>query len=136
MNSTLRLTLMAAALLLAAETPAVWAGAYDIRENTPQVQQAISGRQNRFSALKQLKAQGAIGENNRGYVEAFGGGEAAMVAQAENQDRGVLYRAIVDQNGLGPQGMTQVEMVFAEVQRDKASSGEKIQLPSGTWSQK
>lgn len=118
--------------LLAAGISTAEAGAYDIRENTPEVQSAISGRQSRFSALKQLKAQGAIGENNRGYVDALDSAGSA-IAQAENSDRRVLYRAIVDQNNLGAEGMDKVEMVFAEVQRDKASAGEKIQDPSGKW---
>ncbi len=118
--------------LLATGISTAEAGAYDIRENTPEVQSAISGRQSRFSALKQLKAQGAIGENNRGYVDALDSAGSA-IAQAENSDRRVLYRAIVDQNNLGAEGMDKVEMVFAEVQRDKASAGEKIQDPSGKW---
>lgn len=118
--------------LLAAGISTAEAGAYDIRENTPEVQSAISGRQSRFSALKQLKAQGSIGENNRGYVEALDSAGSAL-AQDENNDRRILYRAIVDQNNLGAAGMDKVEMVFAEVQRDKASPGEKIQDPSGKW---
>lgn len=131
---SLKKTFLMVSCLLAAGISIAEAGAYDIRENTPEVQSAISGRQSRFSALKQLKAQGAIGENNRGYVDALAStGDAVVLAQAENNDRRVLYQAIVDQNNLGAAGMDKVEMVFAEVQRDKASSGEKIQSPSGEW---
>lgn len=128
--------IFAVLLVLTAEGSVGASPSYDIREKTPEIQQAISSRQERFSSLKQKKSQGEIGENNRGYVEAFGGPESSSLADSENRDRSTLYRAIVDQNQLGSSGLSQVEAVFAEVQRDKASPGEKIQLPSGTWTQK
>ncbi len=115
-------------------TPVLHAAAYDIKEMTPAVQNALSGRQGRYDELKLLKAQGTVGENNQGYVEALSGDGSAVAA--ENADRRVIYSAIVEQNGLGGQGLAQVQKVFAEVQRDKASSGESIQLPSGEWTKK
>ncbi len=54
-------------------SPLAWAGSYDIKEMTPEIQQALSGRQARYGQLKQLKSSGAIGENNEGYVEALSG---------------------------------------------------------------
>jgi len=125
------------ALLLATLTcaPLAWAGSYDIKEMTPEIQQSLSGRQARYAQLKQLKASGAIGENNQGYVEALSG-EGNSVASAENADRRVIYSAIVQQNNLGGNGLAQVQKVFAEVQRDKATAGESIQLASGEWTKK
>lgn len=128
--------LLISALMVSCLTaPAVMAASYDIKEMTPAVQSALSGRQARYDQLKQLKAQGAIGENNQGYVEALSGA-GSSVASAENADRRAIYSAIVEQNGLGAAGLGQVQKVFAEVQRDKASSGEPIQLPSGEWTKK
>ncbi len=113
------------------------ASQYDIREMTPQIQQAFSARQDRYREIEQLKTAGSLGENNQGFVEARNGSPAvSATAQAENRDREVIYRAIVDQNNLGPAGMTQVKSVFAEVQREKAGSGEWVQMPSGAWVRK
>jgi len=116
-------------------TQAAWAGSYDIKEMTSEIQQALSGRQARYGQLKQLKASGAIGESNEGYVEALSG-SGASIASAENADRRVIYSAIVQQNNLGANGLAQVQKVFAEVQRDKAAPGESIQLPGGNWTKK
>lgn len=132
-----RFKIVISALLLGTLTctPLVWAGSYDIKEMTPEIQQALSGRQARYSQLKQLKSEGAIGETNQGYVEALSG-SGNGVTDAENSDRRVIYSAIVQQNNLGAQGLTQVQKVFAEVQHDKATSGESIQLASGEWNKK
>src|SRR5689334_13553600 len=57
---------------------------------------AVSDAQHRITArlseVNALLKNGAIGENNRGFLEVRGGGgNAASVVNAENQDRGVLY---------------------------------------------
>ena len=107
---------------------------YDIKTITPAVKAAIDARKARFSELKALKAQGLVGENNRGYVEVLGGGaEAKALVNAENANRKMVYQAIVEQNELGAGALSTVEGVFAGVQRGKAVAGEKIQDPSGNW---
>ena len=121
--------------LCAVPCVSLWAGQYDIRQMTPEVQTALQGRQNRYGQLQALKSSGVIGENNRGYVEvlqASGEGPAA----SENNDRRVIYAAIVQQNGLGPDGLVQVEKAFASVQRTRAKAGEHIQAVSGEWKEK
>lgn len=114
---------------------ALEAGQYDLKEMTPEISAAIKSRQARFTELENLKARNQVGENNRGYVSALSG-DAAAVVENENRDRAVIYRAIADQNGLGATGMQVIETVFAEVQREKAGSGESIQLPGGEWAKK
>jgi uncharacterized protein YdbL (DUF1318 family) len=110
------------------------AGAYDIKQMTPQVQSALDGRKQRFAQLKSLKAQGVLGENNRGYVEVLGAAaDARALADDENRDRKAIYEAIVVQNNLGKGALATVEGVFAEVQRQKASAGDRIQSQSGEW---
>ena len=112
-------------------------GAYDIKEMTPEVKAALETRKTRFGELKALKAQGFVGENNRGYTEALGGGAYVMTLVAdENRDRKFVYQTIVDQNGLNEDALATVESVFAGVQRDKASSGDKIQDAAGNWTAK
>ena len=124
-------------LFFAAQSVTAFAAQYDIKRMTPEIEQALAGRQSRFEELRSLKAAGRIGENNRGYVEALDKSSALQrIVQAENSDRRVIYNAIVEQNGLGPAGMNPVESAFAEVQRDKARSGDPIQLASGEWTQK
>ena len=109
-------------------------GAYDIKVMTPEVKAALETRKARFGELKALKAQGFVGETNRGYVEALGGGAYVMTLVAdENKDRKFIYQAIVDQNGLNEGALATVESVFAGVQRDKASPGDKIQDAAGKW---
>lgn len=108
---------------------------YDIKQMTPEIQQALQNRQSRYDALQSLKSQGAIGENNRGLVQALQASANSLV-ETENQDRQVIYAAIVQQNNLGQAGMTQVQTVFGEVQREKARPGDMIQLPSGEWVKK
>ncbi len=112
-----------------------YAATYDLKERTPEVERALSGRQSRYNELQELKAAGRIGETSRGYLKAMSSEEPAIV-RAENADRKTIYKAIVTQNGLPSEGLAQVEAVFGEVQRDKARPGDSIQLPSGEWTKK
>ena len=125
-------------LLLRTQNASGWAArAYDIRRMTPETEQAFTNRKSRHEELRRFKAEGRIRENNHGYVEVLDKSSALEgLARAENADRRIIYTAIVEQNGLGPNGMPQVEAVFAGVRRDKAKPGDWIQLPSGAWVQK
>ncbi len=118
--------------------PSLWAVSYDLKEETPEVKTAVRNRQSRFETLQGLKTSGLIGENNRGYVEVISqaGASAKGFVEAENADRKTIYNAIVTQNLLPPSALAQVETAFAEVQGDRAKSGESIQLPSGQWTKK
>lgn len=115
----------------------VYAADYDIKEMTPEIKAALEARRGRFEKLSALKAEGKIGENNRGYVEALAaGGDADEVVRAENSDRSTIYNAIIEQNALSGDGRSLVEKVFAQVQRDKAAPGDSIQDESGQWIKK
>ena len=130
----MRKIIFALMVLTASATMAAAQGSYDIKEMTPQVQAAVDARKERFSELKTLKAQGMVGESNRGYVEVLGGGgPVKALVTAENRDRRAIYEAIIEQNGLGSGALATVEGVFAEVQRKKAAAGDKIQTEDGTW---
>ncbi len=125
-------------LLTLLACPAVLhAGAYDLREITPPVKEAFSNRHNRYGQLNALKAQGVIGETHHGYVHMLQpSAETKAIVDAENRDRGIIYRAILAQHELGPQGLAGVEITFGDVQREKASPGELVQMPSGEWVKK
>lgn len=111
----------------------VWAqGAYSIKQMTPQVQEALNNRRDRYDQLRALKESGDVGENNQGYVTALKKGSAESLVAAENHDRQVIYQTIADQNNLSDHIAT-IEHVFAQVQRDKAQAGEKIQEENGSW---
>ena len=108
-------------------------GKYDIKQMTPEVQNALNGRRDRFDQLRAFKSSGAVGENNRGYVEALKQeGSAGDIVAAENRDRKVIYQTIAGQNGL-ENAIGTIEAVFAQVQRDKAGPGDQIQTEDGRW---
>jgi uncharacterized protein YdbL (DUF1318 family) len=124
-------------LLCCAVMANAWAAQYDIKEMTPDVQNALNNRSARYESLQSLKAAGQVGENSRGYVEALNGSSAgSAVVSSENADRRIIYQAIVKQNALPSSALAQVEEAFAEVQRDKARPGDSIQMPSGQWKKK
>jgi uncharacterized protein YdbL (DUF1318 family) len=106
---------------------------YQIQMMTPPVKSALDGRKSRYDQLTRLKDQGKVGEANNGYVWALVDGEsiAALVA-AENRDREVIYRAMVEQNQLDG-ALSMVQSVFAQVQRERAEPGHKIQTVDGRW---
>jgi len=125
---------MVLVLICTAAATAPAQSAYDIKLMTPAVKSALDGRKSRFAELKTLKTRGVVGETNRGYVQALGGGaDVQALVAAENKDRKLVYEAIVEQNKLGAAALATVETVFARVQRDKAEPGEKVQEPSGRW---
>lgn len=112
-----------------------WAETPQLKYTTPEVQRALDSRRDRFQQLKDYKAKGLVGEDNEGHVKAFPSDpDLKGLVDAENQDRETIYRTIVEQNNLAPDAIAAIRSTFAEVQREKAESGEKIQLPSGEWS--
>ncbi|MCA9406706.1 MAG: YdbL family protein [Candidatus Omnitrophica bacterium] len=112
---------------------AVSAQEYSIKKMTPAVQSALENRRDRYENIQFEKAKGNLGENNRGYVEVLGGGDSVKaLADAENKDRKIIYQTIAEQNDL-TKAIEIIEKVFAQVQRDKASAGEKIQMEDGKW---
>jgi uncharacterized protein YdbL (DUF1318 family) len=126
--------LLLVGLLVCAAVTVSAQATYDIKEMTPAVKAALDGRKSRFAELKTMKTQGVVGENNRGYVQALGGGaDVKALVAAENKDRKQVYEAIVQQNKLGPAALPTVEAVFARVQREKADPGDKVQDASGRW---
>ena len=88
----------------------------------------------RLPVITAFKAEGVIGENNKGYLEVIGGKKAKKdVINAENSDRKQVYTAIAKQQG------TSVDLVGkrrAKQIAKKAKPGQWIQDQSGKWYQK
>ena len=88
----------------------------------------------RLPIIKDLKIQGIVGEDNKGYLQFVGGKKAkGDVIAAENKDRKTVYAAIAKQQG------TTAELVGnrrALQIAKKASPGEWLQDASGKWYQK
>ncbi|MCK5420115.1 MAG: YdbL family protein [Desulfobacterales bacterium] len=88
---------------------------------------------NRLPVIKELKAKGIVGEDNKGFLQFVGGKKAkADVVAAENKDRKTVYAAIAKQQG------TTAELVGKRraVQiAKKADKGEWVQDSAGNWIQ-
>jgi len=88
----------------------------------------------RLPAIKALKSQGVVGENNQGllaFMKASPENEALI--KEENRDRQTVYEAIARKNKttaifVGKNRAAQI--------RDKAHPGEWLQDEAGSWRQK
>ena len=88
----------------------------------------------RLPALNELKAQGVIGENNRGYVEPLGSAPQSQdILQAENADRQALYSSIAASTGTTPELVGQRRALQIAAQEP---SGHRLQDAQGNWVQK
>ena len=88
----------------------------------------------RIPAINTLKAQGAIGENNKGFLEYRTGSkpQPQLVAD-ENKDRAKVYGAISKQQGASAVlvGERRANMIA-----QKGKAGQWFQKPDGTWYKK
>ena len=88
----------------------------------------------RLGKIDELKSQGAIGENNRGFVELRGGTPAAGdVVASENKDREAVYAVIAQQNGSSPEavGRARAKQIAAG-----SAAGVWVQKDNGEWAKK
>lgn len=121
-----RLFLLCAALFaLGASTTALHAqSAAEIRNKMAQ----------RLPQLDELKAKGAIGENNRGLVEVRSAeGNAAQVVAEENRDRETVYALIAKDTGATPDAVGRAR---AKQIANQSRPGVWLQRESGEWYQK
>ncbi len=88
----------------------------------------------RIPAIDALKAKGALGENNQGYLEVRAEAEGATeVAAAENKDRAQVYAAIAKQTGSSTE---QVGQARAKQLVSASASGVWVQRSNGDWYKK
>jgi len=89
----------------------------------------------RLPQIDALKAQGAVGENNRGFLEVRGSGAptAAAVVADENRDREAVYGLIAKETGASPDSVGRAR---AKQIAQHSSPGVWVQDESGQWKKK
>ncbi len=112
----------------------------ELKTRTPEIMAVIESRRARYPELSAALKAGCLGENNQGLLEARPGeacpGNVAALAAAENRDRMVLYRTLVEQNNMPAGDLARVQAGFARAHRDRAPAGAWVQNEGGRWSRK
>ncbi|MDD3312547.1 YdbL family protein [Pseudodesulfovibrio sp.] len=80
-----------------------------------------------------LLADGAVGENNQGFLDFRGAKKQADVVAAENQDRAAVYRLIAKKAGTTPDMVGQRRAARIA---ESAPAGTWLQKPDGSWYRK
>lgn len=102
------------------------------------IRNVVRSMRERNEALAALKAQGLVGENNRGYAELYADAaiddpevknEAQRIVAAERNDRKALYKELVQRYSAFDYTVTTVEAIFAEMRLKRGAFGEVFQLP-------
>lgn len=86
-------------------------------------------------AIEQLKTDGKVGENNKGYLEARASlteKETALVKQ-ENADRKFVYETLAQRAGVS---LEEIQKARAEQIRRRSAPGLWLQAPDGRWYRK
>ena len=125
-NTTLKLLLALFALLIA---PAA-TFAQESKEEAA-LQKRFKAR---YPELRQLKADGVIGETSEGYVDFVEKKDpkAAKLVEAENNDRKALYKLLAEKEGAT---VEQVARVSAKRNFERARAGEYLK-EGGKWKKK
>jgi len=123
--------------------PVKVAYAQELKSTSPLVKQIADRMRERFDEVQALKKTGAVGENNRGFLEMIKPGnlsgdeaknEAQRLIAADNEDRKALYAEVARLNRGENVSVSTVERVYAKERLDRAKSGEWVQLPpEGEW---
>ena len=88
----------------------------------------------RLPKIDALKADGALGENNRGFLEVRENkGDASSVSSEENADRATVYAAIAKQTGSTPAA---VGAARAKQIANNSARGVWLQRENGEWYRK
>jgi uncharacterized protein YdbL (DUF1318 family) len=112
--------------------------------STPAIRALKASMQTRFPQLKPFYDKGAVGESNKGLIEARGAAGLNLQEQArlnqlidqENKDRTSLYREIMSANKFGPEALPQIQNIFANSWRNNSQAGWWIQNDAGQWVKK
>ncbi len=106
---------------------------------SPLAKEIADRMRERFEQIEQLKNQGCLAENNRGYLElkecdglsdAEKKNEIQRLLSDENKDRKALYKEIANLNKNIPgMSISKVEAIYALERIQRAKSGQIVQLP-------
>lgn len=112
----------------------------ELKTRTPEIDAVIQSRRARYPHVAAALAAGCLGENNQGLLEPRPGTgcppDTAALATAENRDRMVLYRTLVEQNKMPPGDLARVQAAFGRANREQAPARAWVQDDTGKWSQK
>lgn len=116
----------------------------NIDMSTPAIRGIKESIKSRYAQLKAFYDKGAIGENNKGLIEAKDTAglnlqERSLVNKLidqENKDRAALYSEIANANKLGSDSVPQIKKIFANSWREKSQSGWWVQNDGGNWEKK
>ncbi|MEK7793401.1 MAG: DUF1318 domain-containing protein [Candidatus Hydrogenedentota bacterium] len=112
--------------------------AQELDESSPRVKQIADAMRARNADVEKAKKTGAVGENNRGFLELkkselLSGSEEVNSVQrliaADNEDRKALYQEIARLNKANNVDVSTLESVYAKKRRERAQPGELVQLP-------
>jgi uncharacterized protein YdbL (DUF1318 family) len=87
----------------------------------------------RLGKIDALKARGALGENNHGFLEVRAAGEATGVAADENRDREIVYAELAKRTGAS---VSSVGYARARQFAANSAPGVWLQRESGEWYQR
>ena len=89
----------------------------------------------RLSLIDDMKAEGQVGEDAKGFLSVRGelGPRQTSIVEAENADRRILYQSVAERTG---QTVTEVGQQRALQIAARARSGVWLQKPDGSWFQK
>lgn len=88
----------------------------------------------RLPTIVQMKQQGVVGENSRGYLEYVSGNKINQdLIESENRDRREVYSTIAKQQGVP---LEKVEKLRAVQIVQKAVPGEFLKKEDGSWYKK
>ncbi len=116
----------------------------NIEVSTPAIRSLKQAMKDNYPRIKVFYDKGAIGENNRGLLEARDTGNLNLKEKAdlnrlmtqENNNRNALYAEIMRANKLGADSLPKVQKIFANSWRDKSQPGWWIQNDQGGWQKK
>ena len=101
----------------------------------PAFAEGIKARmKNRLPVIKELKAQGIVGEDSNGYLQFVGDKQAKPdIVAAENKDRKTVYAAIAKQQGTTAELVGQRRALQIA---KRANKGDWVKDKNGKWIKK
>lgn len=121
-----------------AVSPMTTAYAQELSESSARAQQILVAMRERFPQVESIKKTGAVGENNRGFLElakpdavttAEEKNRVQQIVAAENADRKAYYQEIARINKEQNVTVGAVERVYAQTRLERGNTGELFQLP-------
>lgn len=112
-----------------------------------EVLNAYQNREFNKDDIEEFKRDGAVGENNRGFLEVRSSDKLQqepeyrkLVEQKvaeENRDRSIIMQRIIEVNhNMTEADLPKVREIFAQMNRDGSRPGDWVQLADGKWVKK